>query len=245
MPDSAEPRGSRPLFEVLHDFDSDIGVVMLRRRWSPSLERELFEMTVDGMVMMTSGVVSSERELASELLKRLEHSEPNRNGLSVLVGGLGFGFTAMRFLESERVARVTVIERLPEVITWHRDGLLPWSNTFIDDPRIEVRQGDFFGLVAAAPQQRFDAIAIDIDDTPDRCWHRTHSSFYEREHLEALAGHLEPGGALGIWFATDPGERFVAAAAGVFSDCLSRCCEVENPCLRQIDMNHLVLATAR
>ena len=49
-------------------------------------------------------------------------------GGRVLVGGLGLGYTAHAALADPRVAHVTVVDRLPAVIGWLRDGLLPLSD---------------------------------------------------------------------------------------------------------------------
>jgi spermidine synthase len=128
---------------ILHDAETDMGRVMLRKRWSLALERDVFEMTMDGKLMMSNAVVESERALA----ERAPALVPNVE-LKVLIGGLGFGFTAQATLADSRVRKLTVVERLGLVIQWHREGLLPWSGEFISDPRLKILQGDFFAIVA-------------------------------------------------------------------------------------------------
>jgi spermidine synthase len=225
-------------FSILHDSDTDIGRILLRRRWSGALERDVFEMTVDGKLMMSSAVVESEQALATRALARL----PDRE-LNVLIGGLGFGFTARAVLADSRVGALTVVERLGLVIDWHRSGLLPWSTEFLADPRLQVLEDDFFALVARDTQACYDAVLVDIDDAPDLLWHDSHTAFYASAGLQTIRRRLVPGGVFGLWFATHPGDALVATAQATFATAELAEVPFENPCLRQPETNYLLLAT--
>jgi len=236
-----QPRASNPplRFRVLHDSDTDMGRVMLRQRWSMALERDVFEMTMDGKLMMSSAVVESERALAERALA-LVSSE----GLKVLIGGLGFGFTAQATLADSRVRKLTVVERLGAVIQWHRGGLFPWSGEFISDSRLKILEGDFFTVVFGDAGSRYDAILIDIDDSPSLPWHDSHAAFYRSTGLEAVRERLTQGGVLALWCATHPGNAFVARAKAAFATIELIAIHFENPCLRQPETNYILLATA-
>lgn len=234
-------QGNRsPSLSVLHDSDTDMGLLMLRKRWSLALERDVFEMTMDGKLMMSSAVNISERALAERALALL----PNRP-LQVLVGGLGFGFTALAALADERVERLTVIERLATVVAWHQEGILPWSGDLLSDPKVKVLTDDFFAVVAAESETNYDAILIDIDDSPSLLWHDSHSTFYGTSGLEALKRHLRPDGVLALWCATHPGEAFLDAAKAAFPSTELLEIEFEDPCQRRMEMNYLLLARAQ
>lgn len=241
---SNEPANNEPVnrkgldsFCVLYDSDTDMGLLMLRRRWSLALEREVYEMTVDGKLMMSSATVESEWELAERALALLP-DEPMR----VLVGGLGFGFTVQAALNDSRVREVTVIERLASVIEWHRTGVLPWSKEFVEDPRLDIVEGDFFAHVASDPEStaRYDAILIDIDDSPSLLWHESHAGFYESKGLRGLRNHLRPAGVLALWCATHPGEAFIHAAREIFPNTTLVEVSFVNPCVRQ-QVTHFIL----
>jgi spermidine synthase len=226
-------------FTILHDSDTEIGHMLLRRRWSLALERDVFEMTMDGKLMMSDAVAISERALAERALALL----PDQN-LRLLIGGLGFGFTTRAALADSRVCDVTVVERLGAVIEWHRSGVLPWSGDFIADPRLNAVEGDFFELVAGDTDQRYDAILIDIDDSPSLLWHRAHAVFYHSTGLEAIRKHLRPGGVFGLWCATHPGDTFMAMTEQTFAWRELAEIHFENPCLRQPETNYILLAKA-
>ena len=223
---------------ILHDSDTDMGRVILRKRWSLALERDVFEMTMDGNLMMSNAVVDSERALAERALALL----PGKD-LKVLVGGLGFGFTAQATLTDARVRELTVVERLGLVVEWHRAGLLPWSAAFIADPRLTIVQGDFFAVVAGEATSHYDAILIDIDDSPSLLWHDRHAAFYESTGLDAVRKRLTPSGVLGLWCATHPGEAFVATAKAHLETTELIEIHFENPCLRQAETNYILLMT--
>ena len=112
-----------------------IGDLCLRRRELLSRPGTVItEITLDHELLMSSYNTASERALAREALAR--HSGRD---LSVLVGGLGLGYTANEALKSTRVRRVEVIELLPEVVAFLRDGLLPLAPELLADPRFGVR----------------------------------------------------------------------------------------------------------
>ncbi|MGM0488348.1 MAG: spermidine synthase [Planctomycetota bacterium] len=237
MAASNQPKSFVDSFRILHDSDTDMGTVMLRKRWSMALERDVFEMTVDGKLMMSSAVAVSECALAERALALLPNQE-----LNVLIGGLGFGFTTQTALADPRIRELTVIERLAPVVEWHRSGILPWSEEFHFDPRLEVVTGDFFAFLARDPVSRYDAILIDIDDSPDRLWHGSHAAFYESTGLAAIPKHLSPGGVFALWCATPPSKAFLDKVEATFETTELVPVRFENPCLRQPETNYILLA---
>jgi len=109
--------------EILAYETTPLGALCLRRRVLLSRPGTVItEITLDNELLMSSYHTASERALAEEALAR--HSGRD---LSVLVGGLGLGYTANEVLKSARVRRVEVIEFLPEVVGFLREGLVPLS----------------------------------------------------------------------------------------------------------------------
>jgi hypothetical protein len=60
---------------------------------------------------------------------RLALAELYGEGLDVVVGGLGLGYTAQTVLQDPNVASLLVVETLGEVIDWHERGLIPVGAT--------------------------------------------------------------------------------------------------------------------
>ncbi|HIL80410.1 MAG TPA: spermidine synthase [Myxococcales bacterium] len=206
-----------PLFEILDHQDTPLGELCLRRRELLSRPGVIItEVTLDQGFLMSSYHTESERRLAEFGLGLHPGDE-----LSVLVGGLGLGYTAEAALASDRVARVEVLELLEPVIAWLERGWLPTGDALASDKRLEVSQGDVYARLLGPPRQTVDVILIDVDHAPDEPLDSASAAFYTREGLAAVAEHLNPGGVLGVW-STDPSPAFEATLAAVFE-----CVEVE------------------
>jgi spermidine synthase len=194
---SAADGGSMSKFnlDVLAYEESPVGMICLRRRELLSEPGTVVtEITLDHEFLMSSLVTASERALALRALELRPGTE-----LEVLVGGLGLGYTAREALTSERVARVDVIEYLPQVIDWMERGLIPLSSELLEDSRFAVTQGDVYGYLAADPGKQYDLILVDVDHSPDERLGSASDSFYTREGLQRAMRHLRPGGLLGVW----------------------------------------------
>lgn len=181
--------------EILAYEDTPLGLLCLRRRKLLSAPGTVVtEVTLDHAFLMSSYNTASERALSTIALEL--HSGTD---LRVLVGGLGLGYTAHKALASPRVARVAVVEFLPQVIDWLQGDLVPLSTELKDEPRFEVTQGDIYARLAVTPTEQFDLILIDVDHAPDDPLSSANTPFYTREGLARARRHLAPGGVLGVW----------------------------------------------
>lgn len=120
---------------------------------------------------------------------------------SVLVGGLGMGFTlraTLDLLPSD--ATVVVSELLPAVVEWNRGPLGPLADHPVDDRRVEVRVEDVLVTLRAQPR-RFDAVLLDVDNGPDAFSTSTNAALYGDTGLASARRALKPGGVLAVWSA--------------------------------------------
>jgi len=200
-----------PLFEILDVQDTRLGELCLRRRELVSRPGIIVtEVTLDHGFLMSSYHTESERRLAEVALEMHEGE-----GLSVLVGGLGLGFTAQAALGSSRVARVEVVELLDPVIGWLEKGWLPTGEALTADSRLEITQGDVYARLLGPAQQPFDLILIDVDHAPEEPLETGSAPFYTPSGLQAVAQHLGPAGVLAVW-STDPSPAFEESLRSVF-----------------------------
>ncbi len=191
-------------------------------------ERHFVEIRLNGPLLMSSGPNVSEKALATHCLDLL----PERDCCEVLVGGLGLGYTAEAALRYPNVAKVEVVEFLPAVVDWHREGMLPLGKALMDDPRCEFLEGDFFAMIGAGGHEArdggsretpslgtYDAILLDIDDSPAQRLHEAHGGFYSIEGLKAVLPFLKPGGVFGLWsFDAEGAPEFAKILSRVFED---------------------------
>jgi spermidine synthase len=188
-----------------------LGDLCLRRRELLSRPGTFItEITLDFELLMSSYNTVSERALAHEALAR----HPGHD-LSVLVGGLGLGYTANEVLQSPRVGRVEVIELLPQVVGFLQQGLVPLSPELLGDPRFGVRAGDVYATLGEPPSRRWDLVLIDVDHSPEEQLGSSNESFYTEAGLSRAKRHLAPGGILAVWSYSES-SPFVDALRTVF-----------------------------
>jgi len=206
-------------FEELDHQTTPLGEISLRRRLEPVLQVDVWEVKLDDEFLMSSLFTASEEALATLGLAAVTGDE-----LDVVVGGLGLGYTALTALADERVARLQVIEALPEVIGWHRDGLVPIGTQLAVDDRCTLRHGDFFALVDQGIEtdpggpHRFDAILVDIDHTPTHHLHESSAGFYSAAGFGGVRDQLRPAGVFALWSDDPPDAGFEALLAETFTD---------------------------
>lgn len=182
-------------FEILAYDETPLGPLCLRRR---ELLAEpgviVTEVSLNHEFLMSSYNTASERALATVGLEMREGE-----ALDVLVGGLGLGYTAREALRSSRVARLEVVELLPQVIGWLDAGLIPLAAELKADARLAVARADVYALLSEPPARLHDLILIDVDHSPDERLTAANGFFYTAEGLERAKKHLKPGGVLGVW----------------------------------------------
>lgn len=185
-----------PTIEILAYEATPLGPLCLRRRRTASEPSQLVtEVTLNHEFLMSSLHTDSEQALAA---LALEMAAGDR--LSVLVGGLGLGYTTHAALANERVGQVEVVEYLPQVIGWLREGLIPLADELNREPRLRVTEGDIYLRLLSPPAGAFfDAILIDVDHSPEDQLASANAAFYTVEGLSRAAEHLRAGGVIALW----------------------------------------------
>ncbi|MER7081350.1 spermidine synthase [Saccharopolyspora kobensis] len=193
--------------ELVARGESERGELALLRR------DDVLELRVNGVFVMDTAHTATERELATATLRAVGAAR-----LRVLIGGLGLGFTLREVLADPRVEEAHVVEIEPDLLTWHRDGLVPHTVAAVRDERVRWHLGDVAEVLAAQPPDHFDVVLLDVDNGPDFLVYDANSAIYRGEFLARSAEKLTSGGTLAIWSAdTSPALR--AALHEVFGNC--------------------------
>jgi spermidine synthase len=167
---------------------------------------------LNGEELMHSSVSASELLLGELAAARLaSHAHP-----SVLIGGLGLGFTLKSVLEQlGPEATVHVAELIPAVVDWNREFLSNVNGPLLNDPRVEVFVADVWDVIASAGRARYDALILDIDNGPTALVHQENARLYSHDGLKRITAVLKPGGRVAVWSARpDHGFAHRFAAAG-------------------------------
>jgi spermidine synthase len=185
--------------ETIARADGVAGEVVLRRRAAENADepaREtVYELIVNGVFLMDTAEVSTERLLADAVLDGLE--APRR----VLVGGLGLGVTVQALLADVRVEHLDVVEIEPVLVDWLRSGLVPGVEVVLADPRVQVVVADIRDAVRGAADGRYDAVLLDVDNGPDFLVRDANAAVYQTSALREMGRVLAPHGMLAVWSA--------------------------------------------
>ncbi|WP_244210096.1 spermidine synthase [Streptomyces sp. P11-1] len=186
-----------PAHVTLDRREGPFGEVVLRERG------EHFEIIANGCFLMDTSDGRSERLLIDAALAALP---AGRTGPSVLIGGLGVGFSLVRAAEEERWGRIAVVEREQAIVDWHRRGPLDRiSGAALADPRTEVLHTDLLDHLRTTTE-RYDALCLDIDNGPDWTVTEENGSLYSPTGLARCLDRLTPGGVLAVWSAQPSAE---------------------------------------
>ncbi|MDG4861990.1 spermidine synthase [Streptomyces sp. T-3] len=176
---------------VLDRREGPYGEVVLRRHG------DLLQIIANGVFLMDTSDGRSERLLIDAARDALDdRAEP-----SVLIGGLGVGFSLAHAAADERWGAITVIEREEAIIGWHRGGpLKEISGPALDDPRTDIVWADLVTYVQQS-SVTYDALCLDIDNGPDWTVTEDNDGLYSPSGLAACQERLNPGGVLAVWSA--------------------------------------------
>ena len=152
-----------------------------------------------GKSLMSSRMHGSEEALATFGVRRARTLEQP----SVLVGGLGMGFTLRATLDLlPPDAHVVVAELVPALVEWNRGPLGPLADHPLEDPRVAVEIGDV-GAAIRASRDRFDAILLDVDNGPAAFTASDNQALYDDRGLAAARLALKAAGVLAVWSARE------------------------------------------
>lgn len=221
------------LFEEIDSQSSPLGQISLRKRRMPAFgDRDIYEVKLGEEFLMSSMFVEAEEALSTLGLAAVQGDD-----LSVVVGGLGLGYTAVAALKDERITELLVVDAIETVIGWHRDEQVPLGKILNADKRNRYVLGSFFDLATdlasgfdpTSAGKQFDAILLDIDHSPTEYLNSANACFYTTENLTLMAQQLKPGGVFAMWSQNLPEPQFEALLRTVFERVDSHVVSFYNP----------------
>lgn len=187
-----------------------LGLLVLRRYEAETGEIG-YEILLDGGFLMASHGAHSEAAMANLAYQRLDYP---RNGLRILVGGLGAGHTLRAALNLPGVEHVTVAEIGQKVVEWNRRYFSVVNGGAVNDPRVAIRIAPA-QQVLEENQQAFDLLLLDVDNGPGWLAAPANAPLYESAGLRSAQAALRPGGVMAVW-SPQPNPLFEQALAQVF-----------------------------
>ena len=186
----------KPLELLAQTLSPDGSVLKLVRRDDEYL------ILADRAVLMSSRMHGSEEAMA----KLACHHVRTLQQPSVLIGGLGMGFTLRATLDLlAQHATVTVVELLPAVVEWNRGPLAPLAASPLNDSRVRVETGDV-ALTLRSGRSQLDAILLDVDNGPAAFTSTNNVALYDDRGIATAHAALKKKGVLAVWAAHDDGK---------------------------------------
>lgn len=222
------------IYEELDYQETPKGAISLRRRSEPRLDNLLiYEVKLNDEWLMSSLFVEAEEQLSVLGIEYLKQNGFSQN-LSLVVGGLGLGYTSAKALEDSAVAELRTIEVMPAVIKWHQQGLLPIGKKLSDDRRSRLVHMDFFEFAQSDSDnvlngQKVHGILLDIDHSPSHWLNSENQNFYSFGSLKTMSAKIIDGGVFGLWSNEPPDQAFLALLNQVFSTSEAHVIEFPNP----------------
>jgi len=187
-----------PEVEVIERCQGKAGEIQLQRRGSE------YEIIYNGVFLMATYNGASEKAAIREALKII--SARKKGSLSVLMGGLGAGFSLREALDFKVVKRVVVSEIEPAVIRWNRGPLGQFNNWAIFDPRVVMINNDFVELLKAEAKAAFrdrsrayEVVMVDTDNGSSWLSLPANDYLYRTGGLKLINHCLVPGGVACFW----------------------------------------------
>ncbi|HET7530605.1 MAG TPA: hypothetical protein VFJ98_06560 [Mycobacteriales bacterium] len=153
-----------------------------------------YEVVSNGVFLMDTRDGRSERLLVTAALDAV--ATPG----SVLIGGLGVGFSLTAALADDRAESVTVVEIEQRIVDWHATHLRAWSRGGLHDPRVTLVVGDLARHVAGS-SAAYDVVCVDVDNGPSWTVTPANDSLYGAEGTRRMLAAVRPGGVLTVWSA--------------------------------------------
>ncbi len=156
-----------------------------------------YQIRVDGMELMSSRAHGSEAALA-KLTREALAKVP---APTILIGGLGMGFTLRAALDCfPPEARIVVAEVFEEVVKWNRGPLAHLAGRPLADARVRLRRADVAEVLDEGP---FDAVLLDVDNGPQAFTLEDNARLYEARGIARVRDSLTASGVLSLWSAGD------------------------------------------
>src|SRR3954452_21337451 len=174
--------------ELLERVETARGELVLRR------VGEDFEVISNGVFLMDTRDGRSERLLVRAALDAVPGAR------SVLIGGLGVGFSLREAVSDAQLERIDVVEIEEAVVRWHDTHLRGLTGTALADPRVRVAVDDLSHHITAV-RTAYDVVCVDIDNGPAWTVQPHHDALYDDAGTRALLDVVRPGGVLAVWSA--------------------------------------------
>ncbi|NLZ53882.1 MAG: spermine/spermidine synthase [Thermoanaerobacteraceae bacterium] len=154
-----------------------------------------FEIIFNGTFLMATYNGESEKLLVQWAVERADSPK------TILIAGLGVGFSLAEAQKYKTIDKITVVEIEQKIIEWNKRYLSTFSEGALIQPKVDVVHGDFIEWVNTV-HQKYDVICLDIDNGPDWVVLENNNELYSSRGICNLLKIMSKGGAVSFWSAS-------------------------------------------
>jgi len=171
-----------------------------------------YEIIINGVFIMATYNSGSSEHLIRGAVERLKGKEH----LSVLIAGLGMGFTVAEACRSEKIESIDVVEMEKVIVDWNKKYFATYEQACYDQEKLSLAIEDFY-VYAIKPTKAYDIVSIDIDNGPMLLVNEGNEKVYTRSLLGVIEGVLNEDGVCVIW-SCDSDRRLEHSMKSIFDE---------------------------
>jgi spermidine synthase len=164
------------------------GEIQLQKRGSD------YEIIFNGTFLMATYNGDSERLLVRLAIEAADSPK------TVLIAGLGVGFSLAEAQNHKMIEKITVVEIEQKIIEWNRTYLSAFSEGALTQQKVDVVNADFIQWMKNT-EQKYDVICLDIDNGPDWVVLDDNNELYSHRGIYILLKLMNKRGAISFWSA--------------------------------------------
>ncbi|MDZ5783987.1 spermidine synthase [Marinococcus luteus] len=176
--------------EILANVQGQSGELQLQRRGGH------YEVISNGTFLMATHNGESERRMVQEAMNHAYSAE------SVLIGGLGVGFSLHEAVQHTETVHVTVVELEKHIIEWNRLYFQDWNGRALENSKAQIVEEDLQVFLEKGTNNRWGVVCMDTDNGPDWLVREDNQHMYEAGGLQTIYAALRCGGVAAFWSAS-------------------------------------------
>jgi spermidine synthase len=154
-----------------------------------------FEIIFNGTFLMATYNGESEKLMVRWAIEAADSPK------TILIAGLGVGFSLAEAQKHKMIDKITVVEIEQKIIEWNRTYLSTFSEGALSQSKVDVVHSDFIEWIRR-PHQKYDVICLDIDNGPDWVVLEKNNELYSNRGICNLLKIMNKKGAVSFWGAS-------------------------------------------
>lgn len=180
------------MIEIIKRIEKGNEVIQLQKRVVDG--EQCIELIINGIFIMASYNALSSKLLVTNSIKKIKKNKD----VSVLIGGLGMGYTVNEATTFDQITKIDVVEIKEDIINLNKNLLSEINGNCLFDQRVVTINDDFFNYISTT-SRKYDIISMDIDNGPMQLVYKKNNRVYTTIFFKDIKSHLNKDGIFVVW----------------------------------------------